>query len=49
LQHHPSSVNNLLIQQLLDVTKKKTLFQFFANELAGIKKVSLDDMSSSRV
>ena len=38
VKHHPSSVNNLLIQQLLDVSNTKTLFQFFTTELAGIKK-----------
>mmetsp|Transcript_26030 Transcript_26030/g.55382 ORF Transcript_26030/g.55382 Transcript_26030/m.55382 type:complete len:708 (+) Transcript_26030:220-2343(+) len=36
VKHHPSSVNNLLIQQLLERTSNKTLFKFLTNDLSGI-------------
>ncbi|GMI11257.1 hypothetical protein TrVE_jg2972 [Triparma verrucosa] len=38
VKHHPSSVNNLLIQQLLDISPKKTLLSFLTGELSGITK-----------
>lgn len=36
VKYHPSSVNNLLIQQLLERTKAKTLIKFLTTDLAGI-------------
>mmetsp|Transcript_27862 Transcript_27862/g.34397 ORF Transcript_27862/g.34397 Transcript_27862/m.34397 type:complete len:736 (+) Transcript_27862:127-2334(+) len=36
VKHHPSSVNNLLIQQLLDKSQSKTLLKFFCDDLSGV-------------
>lgn len=36
VKHHPSSVNNLLIQQLLARTKCKTFVKFLTNELSAV-------------
>jgi len=36
VKHHPSSVNNLLIQQLLERTKTKTLAKFLTTELSAV-------------
>lgn len=36
VKHHPSSVNNLLIQQLLDRSKSKTLLKFLCDDLSGV-------------
>lgn len=36
VKHHPSSVNNLLIQQLLERTKSTTLLIFLTSDLSGI-------------
>ena len=36
VKHHPSSVNNLLIQQLLERTKHTTLIKFLTSDLSGI-------------
>jgi len=36
VKHHPSSVNNLLIQQLLDKSTSKTLLRFFCDDLSGV-------------
>ena len=40
VKHHPSSVNNLLIQQLLERTSSKTLLKFLTNDLSGITSTS---------
>ncbi|EJK50110.1 hypothetical protein THAOC_30957 [Thalassiosira oceanica] len=36
VKHHPTSVNNLLIQQLLERTNSKSLLKFLTNDLSGI-------------
>ena len=36
VKHHPESVNNLLIQQLIQFTKCKTLVKFLSTELAAV-------------
>jgi DNA topoisomerase-6 subunit B len=36
VKHHPSSVNNLLVQQLLDRSKSKTLLKFLCDDLSGV-------------
>ena len=36
VKHHPSSVNNLLVQQLVDKSKSKTLLKFFCDDLSGV-------------
>jgi len=36
VKHHPSSVNNLILQRLLEKTKAKTLQSFLTKELSGI-------------
>lgn len=36
VKYHPSSVNNLLVQQLLERTKAKTLSKFLTSDLSGI-------------
>jgi DNA topoisomerase VI B subunit len=38
VKHHPSSVNHLIIQQLLKRTKAKTLVSFLSTELACVTK-----------
>ena len=38
VKFHPKSVDNLIIRQLLNETKKKTMESFLCSELAGIKK-----------
>jgi DNA topoisomerase VI B subunit len=38
VKHHPSSVNNLLMRQLLDLNSSKTLPSFFAQEFSSIPK-----------
>jgi DNA topoisomerase VI subunit B len=38
VKHHPSSVNHLIVQQLLEHTKAKTLLQFLSSELASVDK-----------
>jgi DNA topoisomerase VI subunit B len=38
VKYHPSSVNNLIVQQLLSQTKAKTLLSFLATELACVTK-----------
>lgn len=48
VKHHPASVNNLLIQQLAQHSKCKTLVKFLSTELAGVSlalsKRLLDDL-----
>eukprot|EP00977_Amphora_coffeiformis_P005293 scaffold1127_cov160-Amphora_coffeaeformis.AAC.15 len=36
VMHHPASVNNLVMQQLRDSTKRETLLSFLTSELAGV-------------
>jgi len=36
VKHHPTSVNNLLIQQLLERTNSTSLLKFLTNDLSGI-------------
>jgi DNA topoisomerase VI B subunit len=36
VKHHPSSVNNLLVQQLVDKTNCKTLLKFLCDDLSGV-------------
>ena len=36
VKHHPASVNNLIIQQLIQQTKAKTLTKFLSSELAAV-------------
>ncbi|KAL9187886.1 hypothetical protein ACHAXT_006264 [Thalassiosira profunda] len=36
VKHHPSSVNNLLVQQLLERSNSKTLLKFLTSDLSGI-------------
>jgi DNA topoisomerase VI B subunit len=36
VKHHPSSVNNLTIQQLLERTNQKSLLKFLTTDLSGI-------------
>lgn len=36
VKHHPSSVNNLVVQQLIDKSKAKTLLKFLSSDLANI-------------
>lgn len=36
VKHHPSSVNNLLVQQLLERTRSTTLLKFLTSDLSGI-------------
>lgn len=36
VKHHPSSVNNLVVQQLIQLTAFKTLGKFLAKELSGV-------------
>ncbi|KAL7551483.1 hypothetical protein ACHAWF_014693 [Thalassiosira exigua] len=36
VKHHPRSVNNLLVQQLLERTSSKTLVKFLTTDLSGI-------------
>mmetsp|Transcript_15877 Transcript_15877/g.22617 ORF Transcript_15877/g.22617 Transcript_15877/m.22617 type:complete len:489 (+) Transcript_15877:132-1598(+) len=36
VKHHPSSVNNLIIQQLLHKTKSKTFLKFLTSDLSGV-------------
>jgi DNA topoisomerase VI subunit B len=38
IAHHPSSVNNLLVQQIIDVSKQKTLLNFLLNDFSGIRR-----------
>ena len=38
VKHHPSSVNHLIVQQLLKQTKAKTLVQFLSTNLACVTK-----------
>ena len=40
VKHHPSSVNNLLIQQLLERTRCTTLLKFLTSDLSGITAVN---------
>ncbi|KAL7574224.1 hypothetical protein ACA910_012481 [Epithemia clementina (nom. ined.)] len=39
VKHHPASVNNLIIQQLIQQTKAKTLVKFLSSELASVSSV----------
>jgi len=39
VKHHPASVNNLLVQQLLLRTKEKTLGKFLCNDLSGVSSI----------
>ena len=36
VMHHPASVNNLVMQQLRDSTKKQSMLPFLTSELAGV-------------
>lgn len=36
VKHHPSSVNNLLVQQLLEKTKHKTICKFLIGDLSSV-------------
>jgi DNA topoisomerase-6 subunit B len=36
IKHHPASVNNLVIQQLIQFTKTRTLFKFLSIELSTV-------------
>jgi DNA topoisomerase-6 subunit B len=36
VKHHPASVNNIIIQQLIQFTKCKTLVQFLCKELSAV-------------
>ena len=36
VKHHPSSVNNLLVQQLLETTKCKTFLKFLSTDLSSV-------------
>jgi DNA topoisomerase-6 subunit B len=36
VKHHPSSVNNLVIQQLMQFTRAKTVLKFLSTELASV-------------
>ena len=36
VKHHPSSVNNLLVQQLVDKSNCKTLLKFLCEDLSGV-------------
>ena len=36
VKHHPSSVNNLLVQQLLDRSQSKTFLKFLTSDLSGV-------------
>lgn len=36
VKHHPSSVNNLLVQQLLEKTKYKNIFKFLTGDLSSV-------------
>ena len=36
VKHHPSSVNNLLVQQLLDRSKSKTIVKFLTTDLSAV-------------
>lgn len=36
VKHHPSSVNNLVVQQLIQVTRAKTMVKFLSTELAAV-------------
>ncbi|KAL7530252.1 hypothetical protein ACHAXR_003388, partial [Thalassiosira sp. AJA248-18] len=51
VKHHPSSVNNLLVQQLLERTNAKNLSKFLTSDLSGIStsvaKKLLDRLGSS--
>eukprot|EP00984_Skeletonema_dohrnii_P000714 scaffold212_cov108-Skeletonema_dohrnii-CCMP3373.AAC.11 len=51
VKHHPSSVNNLLIQQLLERTRSTTLLKFLTSDLSGITaavgKKLIDRLGSS--
>ena len=38
IAHHPSSVNNLLVQQLIDNTRQRTLLGFLTTDFSGVKK-----------
>ena len=40
VKYHPSSVNNLIIQQLLERTKAKTLSKFLTTDLSGITSIN---------
>ena len=51
VKHHPSSVNNLLVQQLLERTRSTTLLKFLTSDLSGITttvaKKLIDRLGSS--
>jgi DNA topoisomerase VI subunit B len=36
VKHHPASVNNIIVQQLIQCTKTKTLVNFLAKELSAV-------------
>lgn len=36
VKHHPASVNNIIIQQLVQVTKAKNMVQFLSKELSAV-------------
>ena len=36
VRHHPSSVNNLLVQQLLDRSSSKTMLKFLTTDLSAV-------------
>ncbi|GAX26654.1 hypothetical protein FisN_2Hh411 [Fistulifera solaris] len=36
VKHHPSSVNNIIVQQLIQMTRAKTLVKFLSTELASV-------------
>ncbi len=38
VKHHPSSVNHLIVQQLMAQTRAKTLLSFLTTELACVTK-----------
>lgn len=39
VKHHPSSVNNIIVQQLIQMTRTKTLVKFLSTELASVSPV----------
>jgi len=53
VKHHPSSVNNLVIQQLIQFTKTKTMVKFLSTELASVTqplaKRIVAELKSSKV
>lgn len=36
VKHHPSSVNNIIVQQLIRLTKTKTMVSFLSKELSSV-------------